>query len=227
MNNIHGGKTGERDHGYDKPNEVGTAYSYIPCSSIWYGHRLEKRRWNKRLIYRRCLCLGSYGVIFSHNGGHFSSVALSISQAIVFISLGVSSIREDNKPCPDPTFYLWATMGAGLILGLGLYMVAFFSTAYILLIETLGQRNGNEYRFIEAGRLEINLTKNNLSFEEARERLGEFDIHIKNISLVHNNMGESIFKASILTHSSISISETVDKMISSPFIDSISLLSVE
>ena len=118
-------------------------------------------------------------------------------------------------------------MGAGLILGLGLYMVAFSSTANILLIETLGQRNGNEYRFIEAGRLEINLTKHNLSFEEARERLGEFDIHIKNISLVHNNMGESIFKASILTHSSISISETVDKMISSPFIDSISLLSVE
>ena len=46
------------------------------------------------------------GVIFSHNAGHFSSVALSISQAIVFISLGVSYIREDNKPCPDPTFYL-------------------------------------------------------------------------------------------------------------------------
>lgn len=111
--------------------------------------------------------------------------------------------------------------------GVGLYMVAFSSTAYILLIETLGQRNGNEYRFIEAGRLEINLTKHNLSFEEARERLGEFDIHIKNISLVHNNMGESIFKASILTHSSFSISETVDKMISSPFIDSISLLSVD
>ena len=106
-------------------------------------------------------------------------------------------------------------------------MVAFSSTANIFLIETLGQRNGSEYRFIEAGRLEINLTKHNLSFEEARERLGEFDIHIKNISLVHNNMGESIFKASILTHSSISISETVDKMISSPFIDSISLLSVD
>ena len=166
-------------------------------------------------------------VIFSHNAGHFSSVALSISQAIVFISLGVSSIREDNKPCPDPTFYLWATMGVGLILSPGLYMVAFSSTANILIIETLGQRNGSEYRFIEAGRLEINLTKHNLSFEEARERLGEFDIHIKNISLVHNNMGESIFKASILTHSSFSISETVDKMISSPFIDSISLLSVE
>ena len=171
--------------------------------------------------------LALMGVIFSHNAGHFSSLALRISQAVVFISLGVSYIREDNKPCPDPAFYLWATMGAGLILGLGLYMVAFFSTAYILLIETLGQRNGNEYRFIEAGRLEINLTKHNLSFEEARERLGEFDIHIKNISLVHNNMGESIFKASILTHSSFSISETVDKMISSPFIDSISLLSVD
>ena len=107
------------------------------------------------------------GVIFSHNAGHFSSVPLSISQAIVFISLGVSSIREDNKPCPDPTFYLWATMGAGLILGLGLYMVAFSSTANILLIEALGQRNGNEYRFIEARRLEINLTKHNPSFEEA------------------------------------------------------------
>ena len=171
--------------------------------------------------------LALMGVIFSHNAGHFSSLSLSISQAVVFISLGVTSIREDNKPCPDPAFYLWATMGVGLILSLGLYMVAFSSTAYILLMETLGQRNGNEYRFIEAGRLEINLTKHNLSFEEARERLGEFDIHIKNISLVHNNMGESIFKASILTHSSISISETVDKMISSPFIDSISLLSVD
>ena len=121
------------------------------------------------------------GVIFSHNGGYFSLVALSISKAIVFISLGVSSIKEDNKPCPDPTFYLWATMGVGLILSLGLYMVAFSSMANILLIEALGQRNGSE----------------------------------------------SIFKASILTHSSISISETVDKMISSPFIDSISLLSVE
>ena len=171
--------------------------------------------------------LALMGVIFSHNAGHFSSLALRISQAVVFISLGVSYIREDNKPCPDPTFYLWATMGAGLILSPGLYMVAFSSTANILLIEALGQRNGNEYRFIEAGRLEINLTKHNLSFEEARERLGEFDIHIKNISLVHNNMGESIFKASILTHSSFSISETVDKMISSPFIDSISLLSVD
>ena len=171
--------------------------------------------------------LALMGGIFSHNAGHFPSVALNISQAIVFIFWGVSYIREDNKPCPDPSFYLLVTMGAGLILSPGLYMVAFFSTAYILLMETLGQRNGNEYRFIEAGRLEINLTKHNLSFEEARERLGEFDIHIKNISLVHNNMGESIFKASILTHSSISISETVDKMISSPFIDSISLLSVE
>ena len=70
-------------------------------------------------------------------------------------------------------------MGAGLILSPGLYMIAFSSTAYILLIEALGQRNGSEYRFIEAGRREINLTKHNPSFEEARERLGEFDIHIK------------------------------------------------
>lgn len=46
------------------------------------------------------------GVIFSHNTGHFSSLALSISQAIVFIFWGVLYIREDNKPCPNPAFYL-------------------------------------------------------------------------------------------------------------------------
>ena len=100
MNNIHGGKTGGRDHGYDKPNEVGAAYSYVPCSSIGYGHR------TRGLYIAVAFVSALMGVIFSHNGGYFSSLALSISQAIVFISLGVSSIREDNKPCPDPAFYL-------------------------------------------------------------------------------------------------------------------------
>ena len=98
-----------------------------------------------------------------------------------------------STPC-----YASALFSKTMCMTLVQYMNAFrINKASLLLIEALGQRNGSEYRFIEAGRLEINLTKHNLSFEEARERLGEFDIHIKNISLVHNNMGESIFKASI------------------------------
>ena len=96
----------ERDHGYDKPNEVGAAYSYVPCSSIGYGHGLKKEDGTRGLYIAVAFVLALMGVIFSHDAGHFSSLPLSISQAVVFISLGVSYIREDNKPCPDPTFYL-------------------------------------------------------------------------------------------------------------------------
>ena len=88
---------------------------------------------------------------------------------------------------------LWATVGVGLAVGSGLYFLGISATLLILLIQILVHRKGKMSHYTEAGHIEVNLTKNNMSLEEAEKRIEDYGVVIRNGSLTHNKEGEFIF----------------------------------
>lgn len=156
-----------------------------------------------------------------------SHIAAGVVQAIGFIGAGVIFVRGDNIIGLTTAAGLWATVGIGLAIGSGLYVLGFAATIFILLIQFTVHRKDHKSSFTEAGNIEINLSRHKLTLEEAEEKLSDFNVILKNASLSHNKEGESIFSASIFCSSSVSVFETVSGIIESSFVDRIQVYTID
>ena len=156
-----------------------------------------------------------------------SHIAAGVVQAIGFIGAGVIFVKGDNIIGLTTAAGLWATVGVGLAVGSGLYFLGISSTLLILLIELLVHRKGNMSHYTEAGHIEVNLTKNNMSLEEAEKRIEDYEVVIRNSSLAHNKEGESIFSTSISCSSSVTICDTVNELINSSFVETIQIYAID
>ena len=156
-----------------------------------------------------------------------SHIAAGVVQAIGFIGAGVIFVKGDNIIGLTTAAGLWTTVGVGLAVGSGLYFLGISSTLLILLIELLVHRKGNMSHYTEAGHIEVNLTKNNMSLEEAEKRIEDYEVVIRNSSHIHNKEGESIFSASISCSSSLSIYDTVNELINSSFVETIQIYAID
>lgn len=122
-----------------------------------------------------------------------SHIASGVVQAIGFIGAGVIFVKGDNIIGLTTAAGLWATVGVGLAVGSGLYFLGISATLLILLIQILVHRKGKMSHYTEAGHIEVNLTKNNMSLEEAEKRIEDYGVVIRNSSLTYNKEGEFIF----------------------------------
>lgn len=160
-------------------------------------------------------------------GVEVSHIALGVVQTIGFIGAGVIFVKGDTIVVLTTAAGLWATVGIGLAIGSDLYVIGVFSTIFILVIQFVLHNKGHKSIFTEAGKVEINLTKHNLSIEDAEKKLKKIGIIIRSSSINTNKKGESVFYASVMCSSSVQVLDTVDQMVKTSFIDAVSIYSID
>ena len=156
-----------------------------------------------------------------------SRVAAGVVQAIGFLGAGVIFVKKDNIVGVTTAAGLWATVGIGLTIGSGLYVLGISCTALIILIQLIVHRDEHKSFSTNNGSIQINLTKNNLSINDAREKLEAMGLILKNISLAKNTDNQIILSASIISVGDVSTTEVVNNLQSMDFIDMIEIYSLD
>ena len=156
-----------------------------------------------------------------------SRVAAGVVQAIGFLGAGVIFVKKDNIVGVTTAAGLWATVGIGLTIGSGLYVFGISCTALIILIQLIVHRGEHKSFSTNNGSIQINLTKNNLSINDAREKLEAMGLILKNISLAKNTDNQIILSASIISVGDVSTTEVVNNLQSMDFIDMIEIYSLD
>lgn len=118
-----------------------------------------------------------------------SRIAASVVQAIGFIGAGVIYIRKENAVGLTTASGLWATVGIGLAIGAGMYGIGVFATLLILLVQWALHSFHSKSHSFNVGTLKSNITKRGISFDEFKERICQFDLTVRDISISSTNEG--------------------------------------
>ncbi len=156
-----------------------------------------------------------------------SRVAAGVVQAIGFLGAGVIFVKKDNIVGVTTAAGLWATVGIGLTIGSGLYVLGIAATALIILIQLIVHRGEHKSFNSNNGSVEINLTKYNLSVEEAKNRIEKEGLLLKNIAIAKNDKNEEVLSASIISVKMTNSSEIISALQKLGFIDVIEIYSLD
>ena len=156
-----------------------------------------------------------------------SRVAAGVVQAIGFLGAGVIFVKKDNIVGVTTAAGLWATVGIGLTIGAGLYVLGISCTALIILIQLIVHRGEHKTFNSNNGSVRINLTKNNLTIAQAKEKLEEKGLILKNIQIARNKDGEMNLTASIIALRTSNSIDIIDELQSLGFVDVIEFYSLD
>lgn len=156
-----------------------------------------------------------------------SRVAAGVVQAIGFLGAGVIFVKKDNIVGVTTAAGLWATVGIGLTIGAGLYVLGVSCTALIILIQLIVHRGEHKTFNSNNGSVKINLTKYNLTVNEAKQKLEEKGLVLKNISIAKNRDDELILSASIISLRMNNSTDIVAELQDMGFVDVIEVYSLD
>ncbi len=156
-----------------------------------------------------------------------SRVAAGVVQAIGFLGAGVIFVKKDNIVGVTTAAGLWATVGIGLTIGAGLYVLGVSCTALIILIQLIVHRGEHKTFNSNNGSVKINLTKYNLTVNEAKQKLEEKGLLLKNISIAKNRDDDLILSASIISLRMNNSTDIVAELQDMGFVDVIEVYSLD
>lgn len=155
-----------------------------------------------------------------------SRIAAGVVSAIGFIGGGVIFIKRDNLVGLTTAAGLWATVGVGIAIGAGMYAIGVFTTVFMIAIQVM--MHWKRFKTVSsiAGNLTVNITKNNLSLDELREKLDDIGIYLRNTAVSRNQDGDLILKASIVFAKKDSLADIVEQMKRNELIDIIDVYAL-
>ena len=155
-----------------------------------------------------------------------SRIAAGVVSAIGFIGGGVIFIRRDNLVGLTTAAGLWATVGVGIAIGAGMYIIGVFSTLFIVSVQMLLHWKRVKVVSSTAGNIQVNLTKNNLTMDQLYEEFQRIGIYVRNQSLSRSDDGDILFKASIAFAKKETMGDIVDEMQKNTLIDIIDIYTL-
>ena len=156
-----------------------------------------------------------------------SRLASGVVQAIGFLGAGVIFVKRDNIVGVTTAAGLWATVGIGLAVGSGLYVLGVAGTMIILIIQLLVHKKEHMTFSTNTGSIEVNMTRHGMTLTEVKEKLDAMHITIRNLALSHNSRGELVLSASIICSRAASVPEVITQMTTSGFIDGIDIYTID
>lgn len=165
-------------------------------------------------------------VIYEGVSVDVSRVAAGVVSAIGFIGGGVIFMKRDALVGLTTAAGLWATVGVGIAIGAGLYIVGVFTTLFILVIQLAMHWKKLKSVSSVAGNITVNLSKQNMSIDEVRERLEMHGIYLRNISISKNKEEGLVMKASIVFSKNENLHDIVDEMKNNDYVEAIDIFTL-
>ncbi|MBQ0072046.1 MAG: MgtC/SapB family protein [Spirochaetales bacterium] len=156
-----------------------------------------------------------------------SRMAAGVVQAIGFLGAGVIFVKRDTIVGITTAAGLWATVGIGLAIGAGLYILGIVATIILLGIQLLVHKKEHKTFSTNTGSIMINMTKHNMTLAEVKEKLEAIHITIRNIAMIRDEGNDLILNASIVCSRAASIPDVLVQITNTGFIDGIDIYTVE
>lgn len=126
-----------------------------------------------------------------------SRIASNIITGVSFLGAGSIFIRSDSIRGLTTAAGVWATSGVGLAIGSGLYIIAVFSTAMIIVTQILLHHFTVSYDAMSCGSITLILKGEKPALSEIRKEMEKYDILIQGMSVKKNASDELAVNLSI------------------------------
>lgn len=156
-----------------------------------------------------------------------SRMASGVVQAIGFLGAGVIFVKRDNIIGVTTAAGLWATVGIGLSIGCGFYVIGISCTILMLIIQYVMHIQEHKSFSTNTGSITINLTKHGLTLNDVKAKLDAIHITIRNITMIHTMEGDVVLKASIICSRSASVPGIMEDISKSGIIDDIEMYTAD
>lgn len=152
-----------------------------------------------------------------------SRVAASVVSAIGFLGAGVIFVKRESVVGLTTAAGLWATVGIGLALGAGFYVIGGFATFLILFVQGVLHRHHAMMHTQSAGILTCNITKHNVTAEGLKNALEAKEIAIKSVEMNKTADGDLNLSVTVLFKEGLSIMVVMDQVQDIDIIDTINI----
>lgn len=124
-----------------------------------------------------------------------SRIAAGVVTAIGFLGAGVIYVRKENTIGLTTAAGLWATVGIGIALGAGMYILGIASTLLILLIQFILHSHFFKLSIQISASVRITIGQNGMDFDAVRDFFKKNNISIKNAQLSKDENKRVVFSA--------------------------------
>ncbi len=147
-------------------------------------------------------------------------IAAGVIQSIGFLGAGVIYIRKESVMGLTTAAGLWATVGIGMSIGAGMYVLGISTTAIIMLVHLLLRIHHQKMPTQTVGVITCNLTKHDMTIDNLVYHFKEVGATLRDFSYTRNETEGVIIKANVVFSDKRSIIEHVELMRNFEFIDS-------
>ena len=156
-----------------------------------------------------------------------SRMASGVVQAIGFLGAGVIFVKRDNIIGVTTAAGLWATVGIGLSIGCGFYVIGISCTILMLIIQYVMHIQEHKSFSTNTGSITINLTKHGHTLNDVKAKLDAIHIHVTTTTEIHTMEGDVVLKASIICSRSASVPGIMEDISKSGIIDDIEMYTAD
>lgn len=155
-----------------------------------------------------------------------SRIAAGVVSAIGFLGAGVIFIKKDNAVGLTTAAGLWATVGIGIAIGAGMYLIGICATLLMLSVQFVMHWKKLKVVSSAGGSISVNLTRHNLTLDDLKEKLEKEGIFIRNMSIKRTGSDEMVLQATVMLSKKEPLTSLVEEMNRMDYIDSLDIYTI-
>lgn len=153
-----------------------------------------------------------------------SRIAAQVVTAIGFLGAGVIFVRKESITGVTTAAGLWATVGVGIAMGAGMYVLAFVCTAIMLLLQLLLHHPFKLFTTQFFGTVKLRIPVEEFSSTAVQDPFTKRNIQIKNMTFDREEEGKSILVTlGVVFPASFDKEEIIKAFRDEPFVNSIEI----
>lgn len=156
-----------------------------------------------------------------------SRIAAGVVTAIGFLGAGVIYVRKENTIGLTTAAGLWATVGIGIALGAGMYVLGVASTLLILLIQFILHSHFFKLSIQISASVKIIIGQNGMDFDGVRNFFRSNNISIKNAQLSKDEDGRVVFSAYVTFPKKYELRDVFTLLDDAGFVEAIEVSTVQ
>lgn len=227
-------------------NEVLTSINYIDfglrmlmalfCGAL-IGLEREKRLKNAGLRTHIIVCMASCLMMIVSKYGFMDVVTLTqykiqadasrIAQGVVtaigFLGAGVIFVRRESVIGLTTAAGLWATVGIGIAVGAGLYILALTTTLCILVVQWILHNHHKKSHSSNSGVVGCNLTAHGYTYSQFNAYLESIGAQVKDVTIKLDSNNNSIAKVNVIFKNDDSMTALVERLQNSGYVDTMEI----
>ena len=154
-----------------------------------------------------------------------SRIAASAVSAVGFIGTGVIFVRRDSTMGLTTAAGLWATVGVGIAIGAGMYVLGITATVLILILQAFLHIRHFKVMTHLGGEIKVDLSRHDITAHEIRQRLSDHGIACRTLK-IKRTADSVLFSAQLYFPPDADDRALIEQLMETSWVDEFTVFSV-